>query len=87
MSLGAQGYVSYLPTKMLQEEFGISGHFIRSLIVNALSVHQPDAAWAAQILLGHTSRTMQAVYLTDFRFTAAMRKYHGVIAQVASGTS
>ncbi len=85
LSLAADGYASYLPTRMLKDEFGISGHFIRTLIVNALSVHRPDAAWAAQILLGHANRTMQATYLTDFRFTAAMSKYHAVIGALAEG--
>jgi len=87
LSLAADGYSSYLPTAMLREEFDISGHFVRSLIVNALTQHQPDAAWAAQLLLGHASRTMQATYLTDFRFTAAMNKYHAVIGAVATGPS
>ena len=85
LTLATEGYGGYLPTTMLQEEFAIPGHFVRSLIVNALRVHQPDAAWAAQILLGHTNRTMQATYLTDFRFTAAMSKYHAVIGAFAAG--
>lgn len=87
LTLAVDGYDSYVPTRMLQEEFEIPGHLMRSLIVNALSVHRPDAAWAAQTLLGHTNRTMQATYLTDFRFTAAMEKYHGALAQAVGRPS
>lgn len=87
LTLATDGYDSYVPARMLQEEFGISGQFVRSLIVNALRVHQPDAAWAAQTLLGHTNRRMQAAYLTDFRFTAALEKYHDAIAHVVGRPS
>jgi len=76
LTLGPEGFRGYPATRWLQEAFGISGHLIRTLVVDALRAHQPDAAWAAQTLLGHATRTMQDAYQTDFRRTAAVRAYH-----------
>ena len=62
----------------------ISGHLVRTLVTDLIRVHRPDAAWAAQALLGHKSQWMQATYRTDFRETAALDKYHGTIEALAA---
>jgi hypothetical protein len=76
-------FATYHPAALLQEEFGISGHLVRTLVTDLVRTHRPDAAWAVQTLLGHKSRWMQNTYRTDFRDTAALAKYHDTIAQIA----
>ena len=76
-------FSTYHPAALLQEEFGISGHLVRTLVTDLIRTHRPDAAWAAQTLLGHKSRWMQSTYRTDFRETAALAKYHATISQIA----
>ena len=44
----------------------LSGHLIRTLIVDAIRRIRPDALWAAQHMLGHAAWTMQEVYRSDF---------------------
>jgi hypothetical protein len=63
----------------LQDEAGgddaprkLSGHLIRTLIVDAIRRIRPDALWAAQYMLGHAGRTMQEVYRSDFVESAAV---------------
>ena len=51
----------------------LTGHLIRTLIVDAIRRSRPDALWAAQHMLGHTERTMQETYRTDFAETAAVQ--------------
>ncbi|MBP0484516.1 hypothetical protein [Sagittula salina] len=79
-------FATYHPAALLQEEFGISGHLVRSLVTDLVRTHSPDAAWAAQALLGHKSRWMHQTYRTDFRDTAALEKYHATMAEIASGS-
>ncbi|MCZ4262785.1 MULTISPECIES: hypothetical protein [Limimaricola] len=74
---------TYHPAVLLQEEFGISGHLVRSLVTDLVRTQAPDAAWAVQALLGHSSRWMQQAYRTDFRDTAALEKYHATIKTIA----
>ncbi len=74
----------YHPSALLQESFEISGHLLRTLVTDLLRVHRPDAAWAAQALLGHKSRWMQNTYRTNFRETAALAKYHETIAVLSA---
>jgi hypothetical protein len=73
----------YHPTALLKEEFGISGHLVRTLLTDLVRVHRPDADWAVKTMLGHMSRWMQSTYRTDFRETAALEKYNETIAQLA----
>jgi len=71
------------PTALLKEEFGISGHLVRTLLTDLIRVHRPHADWAVQTMLGHMSRWMQSTYRTDFRETAALEKYNEAMAQLA----
>lgn len=82
VSLREEGMDLYYPTKVLHREFGISGHLVRTLIVDAIRISHPDAGWAAQFLLGHGTREMQEEYRTDFREVAAIRKYHNMLDDV-----
>ena len=47
---------------------------MRTLVTDFLRNNAPDAAWAAQQILGHGSRYAQRAYRTDFREVAAVRK-------------
>lgn len=78
-------FSTYHPAALLQETFDISGHLVRTLVTDLIRTHRPDAAWAAQALLGHSNRWMQASYRTDFSDTAGLAKYHEVIEALAAG--
>ena len=82
VSLADKGMGLYYPSAILEREFKISGHIVRTLITDAIRVHRPDAAWAAQFMLGHSSRWMQATYRDDFRETAVMRDYHAALDEL-----
>ena len=82
ISLAPEPMNPYFPSALLREEFGISGHLLRTLITNLLRQERPDAAWAVQKLLGHSSRYMQETYRTEFADTAAIGKYHAALADV-----
>ena len=75
LSLPNGGFHLYMPSRILREEFGVSGHLVRTLITDAIRAEEPDAAWAAQFMLGHSNRTMQETYRTDFREAAAVRSW------------
>ncbi|MCX8226323.1 MAG: hypothetical protein OTI35_09630 [Sulfitobacter sp.] len=79
LSLNVMPFHSYYATSVLREEFGISGHLVRTLITDLLRNARPDAAWAAQEILGHSNRWMQATYQSDFRATASVRQWHEVL--------
>jgi integrase len=79
LSLAPRGFGLYHPSAILREEFGISGHLVRTLITDAVRNGRPDAAWAAQALMGHVNRTMQETYRVDFRETAAIRSWHDTL--------
>ncbi len=80
LSLSETPFHRYYATSVLREEFGISGHLVRTLITDLLRNGRPDAAWAAQEMLGHSNRWMQATYQSDFRATAAIRQWHLLLA-------
>ncbi|WP_430939489.1 hypothetical protein [Rhodovulum sp. YNF3179] len=82
ISLTLEPMSTYYPSALLKEEFGISGHLLRTLITNLLRQERPDAAWAVQKLLGHSSRYMQETYRTEFAETAAIGKYHAALADM-----
>ncbi|MEX1663136.1 hypothetical protein AB4874_16035 [Thioclava sp. 15-R06ZXC-3] len=82
LSLSSDGFDTYHPTALLKEEFGISGHLIRTLVTNLIRTEEPDAAWAAQALLGHSQRYSQRAYLTDFRVTASVRAWQSAIGEI-----
>jgi hypothetical protein len=66
----------------LQEK--LSGHLIRTLIVDLIRRHRPDAMWAAQHMLGHADRTMQEVYRSDFAESEAVMRMDARLAEVES---
>jgi integrase len=72
LSLGPDPFGCYRPSAILREEFEVSAHLIRTLATDLLRRHAPDASWAVKLLLGHSSRTIQGTYRTDFRETAAV---------------
>lgn len=86
LSLSAEPFHTYYPAQMLREEFSISGHLVRTLITDLLRNERPDAAWAAQELLGHSNQWMQATYQSDFRATASIQKWHGIAFDYLTST-
>jgi hypothetical protein len=83
LALEEAPFGTYHASTLLREEFGISGHLVRTLVTDLLRVHRPDAAWAAREMLGHSSDWMQATYRTDFREMAALDKYHAALEALA----
>lgn len=81
LSLSEGPFHSYYATTVLREEFGISGHLVRTLITDLIRTERPDAAWAAQEMLGHSNKWMQATYQSDFRATASIREWHSLLAR------
>ncbi|WP_322896142.1 MULTISPECIES: hypothetical protein [unclassified Yoonia] len=79
LSLTRQPFSTYYPTAILREEFGISGHLVRTLVTDLIRNERPDSAWAAQHMLGHSGRWMQQTYRSDFRATASVKLYHDVL--------
>lgn len=67
--------------RRLQEDFEIHGHLLRSLITDAIRRNRPDAAWAAQHMLGHATRTMHEGYRTDFDESAAVKAFGDVLSE------
>jgi hypothetical protein len=72
LSLENEPLNAYYASAVLRREFGVSGHLIRTLVTDFLRIHRPDAAWAAQQMLGHSNRTMQETYRTDFAEVASI---------------
>jgi hypothetical protein len=62
----------------------LSGHLIRTLIVDAIRRVRPDAMWAAQHMLGHAERTMHEVYRSEFAESEAIRRMDERLAEVES---
>jgi hypothetical protein len=83
-ALGPEPIGTYQPSSFLREEFGISAHLVRTLVTDLLRRHQPDAAWAVKLILGHTTRTMQQTYQTDFREVAAVEKVQATLAKITA---
>lgn len=83
LSLSQAPFHSYYATGVLHEEFGISGHLVRTLITDLIRTERPDAAWAAQEMLGHSNKWMQATYQSDFRATASIKQWHELLLQAS----
>ena len=81
LSLEDREYGNGHVSALLTEEFDIPAHLVRTLVCDTLRIHRPDAAWAAQALLGHASERMQTVYRADFAETSAV---HALAECVAS---
>ncbi len=79
LSLADTPFHSYFAAVALKKEFGVSGHLIRTLITDLLRNERPDAAWAAQEMLGHSSRWMQNTYQSEFRAAASIKQWHDVL--------
>lgn len=87
LSLAPEGFDTYHPTALLKEEFGISGHLVRTLVTNLLRTEEPDASWAAQALLGHSHRFSQRAYQTDFRVSASVKAWQTSIEEIGRRVS
>lgn len=83
LSLSEVPFHSYYPTKVLRQEFGISGHLVRTLITDLIRNERPDAAWAAQEMLGHSNKWMQTAYQSDFRATASVKQWHELLLEAS----
>jgi|TARA_R110002124_G_scaffold154872_1_gene321939 integrase len=79
LSLSAEPFHRYYSTQVLREEFGISGHLVRTLITDLLRNQRPDADWAAQEMLGHSNKWMQVAYQSDFCATASIQQWHRLL--------
>lgn len=64
----------------------ISGHLVRTLVTDAIRRARPDAAWAAQQMLGHSDRWMQETYRSDFVEAGAVHGMGLLIDKLATGT-
>lgn len=62
----------------------ISGHLVRTLVTDAIRRARPDAAWAAQQMLGHSDRWMQETYRSDFVEAGAVQGMGHLIEQIAT---
>lgn len=60
----------------------LTGHLIRTLIVDGIRRARPDAQWAAQHLLGHAERTMREIYRNDFRESEAVLRMDETLARI-----
>ena len=65
-----------------QDSPRLTGHLLRTLIVDAIRRTRPDALWAAQYMLGHAERTMQEVYRSDFRESEAVMRMDAILARI-----
>ncbi len=79
LSLSNMPFHTYFSANVLRQEFGISGHLMRTLITDLLRNARSDAAWAAQEMLGHSNKWMQATYQSDFRAVASIRQWHALL--------
>lgn len=61
----------------------ISGHLVRTLVTDAIRRARPDAAWAAQQMLGHSDRWMQETYRSDFVEAGAVQGMGLLIDQLS----
>ena len=76
MSLDATPAHDEMPSVLFREEFAISAHMIRTLVVDFLKWHGDEgAAGVCQALLGHRDPEMHEAYRTDFRDQAAIGRY------------
>ncbi len=86
LSLQEEGFATYHPSQLLREDFGISGHLVRTAVTDLLRRYRPDAAWAVQRLLGHSVDWMQETYRSDFAEQASLEKYHAALEKILTGT-
>ncbi len=63
----------------------LTGHLIRTLIVDAIRRLRPDALWAAQHMLGHSDRWMQETYRSEFDASAAVQAMDGRYGEIEAG--
>ena len=85
LSLADTPFHKYFATDALKKEFGVSAHLIRTLITDLLRNERPDAVWAAQEMLGHSSNWMQNTYQSEFRATASVRQWHELLNAADTG--
>ena len=63
----------------------LTGHLIRTLIVDAIRRLRPDAVWAARHMMGHSDRWMHETYRSDFDESAAVQALDGLYAEIEAG--
>ena len=79
LSLGPEPAHRELASVFYREEFGISEHAVRTLVVDLFRNDEPESAAACRALLGHRDVKIHEEYRTDFKDAAAMRKYRAVL--------
>lgn len=84
LTLSSEPFHTYYSAQVLREEFGISGHLVRTLITDLLRNERPDAAWAAQEMLGHSNKWMQNAYRTEFKVTASVKQWQALLYRMTS---
>ena len=74
-----EGYIN----RRLAQDFKVHGHLVRTLIADLLRRVRPDALWALQHMLGHTNRTMQRVYRSEFDESRAVMAFDDLYSQLS----
>ncbi len=74
-----KGYVN----ARLSGDFGVHGHLVRTMIADLIRRERPDALWALQQMLGHTNRTTQKVYRSEFDDSQAVKDFDELYEQLA----
>lgn len=74
-----EGYIN----RRLAQDFKVHGHLVRTLITDLLRRIRPDALWALQQILGHTNRTTQRVYRSEFDESRAVMVFDGLYARLS----
>lgn len=76
-----KGYIN----ARLSGDFGVHGHLVRTMIADLIRRARPDALWALQQMLGHTDRTTQNVYRSDFDESQAVMDFDALYETLAEG--
>ncbi|MBK0329339.1 hypothetical protein I5535_18855 [Rhodobacteraceae bacterium F11138] len=74
-----EGYIN----RRLAKDFGVHGHLVRTLIADLIRRARPDAIWALQQMLGHTDRTTQRVYRSDFDESRAVMAFEDLYGRLS----
>ncbi|MBL3705851.1 hypothetical protein GI582_24420 [Sulfitobacter sp. BDSS02] len=74
-----KGYIN----ARLKQDFRVHGHLVRTMIADLIRRTRPDALWALQQMLGHTDRTTQKVYRSEFDESQAVRAFDELYARLS----
>lgn len=96
LTLGQEVLYKGFLNRRLEEDFSVetadgiterlTGHLIRTLIVDAIRRLRPDAMWAAQHMLGHSDRWMQETYRSQFDASAAVQAMDARYGEIEAST-